>query len=94
MSVSDEILKRMADAYRRLRNTARFLLANLNGFNPAADLLSPEELLALDRWAVDRAFRLQEEVVAAYRDYQFHIIYQKVHNFCAVEMGAFYLDVV
>ena len=94
MSVSDEILKRMADAYRRLRNTARFLLANLNGFNPAADLLPPEELLALDRWAVDRAFRLQEEVVAAYRDYQFHIIYQKVHNFCAVDMGAFYLDVI
>ncbi len=94
MSVSDEILKRTADAYRRIRNTARFLLANLNGFDPAANLVPPGEMIELDRWVVDRAYRLQEEIVEAYRGYQFHLIYQKVHNFCVVDLGAFYLDVI
>ncbi|MGB1109962.1 MAG: isoleucine--tRNA ligase [Gammaproteobacteria bacterium] len=94
MTVSDEILKRVADAYRRIRNTSRFLLANLAGFDPAKDMLSPEDMLPLDRWAVDRARRLQADVEKAYEDYQFHQIYQKVHNFCAVDMGGFYLDVI
>ena len=94
MRVSDEILQRTADAYRRIRNTARFLLANLNGFDPGRNLVPPQQMLQLDRWAVDRALRLQEEVIAAYRDYQFHLIYQKVHNFCVVDMGGFYLDVI
>lgn len=94
ITVSDEILKRTADAYRRLRNTARFLLANLNGFDPAVHCVPVGELLALDRWAVDRAWRLQNDVIGAYRDYQFHVIYQKIHNFCAVDMGAFYLDII
>jgi isoleucyl-tRNA synthetase len=94
MSVSDEILKRTADAYRRIRNTARFLLANLNGFDPAENLVAPADMIELDRWAVDRAHQLQEEIVQAYRDYQFHVIYQKIHNFCVVDMGGFYLDVI
>ena len=94
MSVSDTILKRTADSYRRIRNTARFLLANLNGFDPAVDLVSEEEMLSLDRWAVERARALQEQVVQAYLDYDFHHIYQKVHNFCSVDMGAFYLDII
>jgi isoleucyl-tRNA synthetase len=94
MSVSDEILKRTADAYRRIRNTARFLLANLNGFDPAANLVAPAQMIELDRWAVDRALQLQQEIVQAYRDYQFHLIYQKIHNFCVVDMGGFYLDVI
>ena len=94
MSVSDEILKRTADAYRRIRNTTRFLLANLNGFDPAVNLVAPEAMMELDRWAVDRALRLQEEIVEAYRSYQFHLIYQKVHNFCVVDLGGFYLDVI
>ena len=94
MSVSDEILKRTADAYRRIRNTTRFLLANLNGFDPAVNLVAPEDMMELDRWAVDRALRLQEEIVEAYRSYQFHLIYQKVHNFCVVDLGGFYLDVI
>ena len=93
MSVSDEILGRVADAYRRIRNTTRFLLGNLDGFEPGA-VLPPEDLLPLDRWAVDLAFRLQEEVEKAYDDYQFLAIYQKVHHFCAVDMGAFYLDII
>ncbi len=94
MTVSDEILKRTGDAYRRLRNTARFLLANLNGFEPARDLLESQELLGLDRWTLDRTRLLQEQVQQAYNDYEFHRIYQLVHNFCAVDMGSFYLDII
>jgi isoleucyl-tRNA synthetase len=93
MSVSDEILKRVSDAYRRIRNTVRFLLGNLAGFTPDM-ALSPTELLPLDRWAVDRTAQLQEQVRQAYDDYQFLQIYQKVHHFCAVDMGAFYLDIL
>ena len=94
MAVSDEILKRTADSYRRLRNTARFFLSNLAGFEPQKDLLPEAELLALDRWALDKAARLQDEIIAAYDNYQFHQIYQKLHNFCVVEMGGFYLDII
>ncbi len=94
MRVSDEILKRTADSYRRMRNTARFLLANLNGFDPAQHLLPPERMLPLDRWAVDLSRRLQEQIEAAYEEYLFHVIYQKVHNFCSVEMGSLYLDII
>jgi len=94
VTVSDEILKRIADAYRRLRNTARFLLANLHDFNPETDCVSKEKMLALDRWAVDRAWRLQEEVLKGYENYHFHVVYQKVHHFCAVDMGSLYLDII
>jgi isoleucyl-tRNA synthetase len=94
MAVSDEILKRTTDSYRRMRNTARFLLANLHGFDPAKHRLPPPQMLALDRWAVDRARSLQEQIQDAYDDYLFHIIYQKLHNFCSVDMGSFYLDII
>jgi isoleucyl-tRNA synthetase len=94
MSVSEEILKRTSDAYRRIRNTARFLLSNLNGFDPAENMVAPADMIELDRWAVDRALQLQEEIKAAYTDYQFHLIYQKVLNFCGNEMGGFYLDII
>jgi isoleucyl-tRNA synthetase len=94
IAVSDEILKRTADSYRRMRNTARFLLGNLAGFDPARDRLPVERMAALDRWALARTAALQAEVVAAYREYAFHLIYQKVHNFCVVDLGGFYLDVI
>ncbi len=94
MTVSDEILKRIADAYRRLRNTARFLLANLHDFNPATDCVATENMLAFDRWAMDRAWKLQQEIITAYDNYQFHQVYQKLHHFCAVDMGSLYLDVI
>ncbi|MDX1610375.1 MAG: isoleucine--tRNA ligase, partial [Halofilum sp. (in: g-proteobacteria)] len=94
MAVSDEILKRMTDSYRRMRNTARFLLGNLHDFDPAANTVAPEHMVALDRWAIDRALLVQDEVRRAYDDYQFHRVYQAVHNFCSLEMGAFYLDVL
>ena len=94
VSVSDEILKRTADAYRRIRNTARFMLANMEGFDPAENSLDVEQMLPLDRWAVVKAEFLQQEIIAAYEQYDFHLVYQKVHNFCAMDMGAFYLDVI
>ncbi|WP_049721168.1 isoleucine--tRNA ligase [Gilvimarinus polysaccharolyticus] len=94
MSVSDEILKRTADSYRRIRNTARFILSNLNGFDPATDLVPEDELLALDRWVVGRAAQLQEELIQCYDNFQLHQVYQKLHNFCVVELGGFYLDII
>jgi isoleucyl-tRNA synthetase len=94
INVSDEILKRMSDSYRRMRNTVRFLLGNLAGFDPARDAVPAGELVELDRWALARAAALQAEVVEAYRNYEFHLIYQKVHNFCVVELGAFWLDIL
>jgi isoleucyl-tRNA synthetase len=94
MAVSKVILQRSADAYRRIRNTARFLLSNLSGFDPAQHLLPPEEMLALDRWAVDRALLLQREIIEAYDGYRFLNVYQKVHNFCVQELGGFYLDII
>jgi isoleucyl-tRNA synthetase len=94
MYVSDEILKRMSDSYRRMRNTARFLLGNLHGFDPDRDQLPIDELVSLDRWAVDCASRLQQSIEKAYDRYDFHSIYQALHNFCVVEMGGFYLDVI
>jgi len=94
MTVSDEYFKRIADAYRRIRNTSRFLLSNLAGFDPAQHRVAMAEMLPLDRWAVERAWQLQEEIIQAYDAYEFHHIYQKVHNFCAVDLGGFYLDVI
>ena len=94
MSVSDEILKRTSESYRRIRNTARFLLGNLHGFDPVTDAVPVEELIALDAWAIGQARRLQEEVIAAYRSYDYHLIYQKVHNFCVVDLGAQWLDIL
>ena len=94
MSVSDEILKRVGDAYRRIRNTARFLLGNLHDFDPADDRVAPDELLPLDRYALDLAAGLNEEVVDAYANYRFWQVYQRTHHFCSIDMGAFYLDVI
>ncbi|MFL0795980.1 MAG: isoleucine--tRNA ligase [Cellvibrionaceae bacterium] len=94
MRVSDEILKRTADSYRRIRNTARFMLSNLNGFDPEKDAVAFDDMVALDRWVVDAAARLQDEILEAYNSYNFHVIYQKLHNFCVVELGGFYLDII
>ncbi len=94
MSVSDEIFKRMADSYRRMRNTLRFLLGNLHGFDPAQHAVAFDDLVAIDQWATAKAFSLQNDVVTAYRNYEFHDIYQKIHNFCVVELGGFYLDII
>lgn len=94
MTVSDEILKRAADSYRRIRNTARFLLANLNGFDPQRDAVKPEDMISLDRWAVACALDAQKEIKDAYDNYQFHTVVQRLMRFCSVEMGSFYLDII
>nr|WP_298126865.1 isoleucine--tRNA ligase [uncultured Pseudoxanthomonas sp.] len=93
MSLSQEILKRNADAYRRLRNTARFLLSNLNGFDPARDRVAPADMVALDRWIVHRAYEVQEKIKTAYDRYDFAEIVQALLNFCSVDLGSLYLDV-
>ncbi len=93
MTVSDAILKQTADAYRRIRNTARYLLSNLSDFNPSVHCIAADEMLALDKWAVDRAWHCQQMIMADYESYQFHAIYQRIHNFCAQEMGSLYLDI-
>ncbi|PXZ06603.1 isoleucine--tRNA ligase [Gilliamella apicola] len=94
MSYSDEIIKRAADSYRRIRNTARFLLANLNGFDPAKDMVKPEDMVVLDRWAVSVAKEAQEQIIQAYENYDFHRVVQRIMQFCSIEMGSFYLDII
>ena len=94
MALSDEILKRMSDSYRRMRNTVRFLLGNLAGFDPATDAVPVDQLVAIDRWAIARAAALHEEIAESYRKYEYHVIYQKIHNFCIVDLGGFYLDLL
>jgi isoleucyl-tRNA synthetase len=94
VSISDEIIKRNADVYRRIRNTMRFLLSNLFDFEFERDSLPISEWVQLDRFIVARAKALQAEVLAAYETYQFHVIYQKIHQFCAIDLGGFYLDII
>ncbi len=92
--ISDEILKGLADAYRRIRNTLRFLLGNLADFDWTADAVAYEEMPELDRWALHQLYGLIQNVRQSYTDYAFHRVYQDIHYFCAVDMGAFYLDVL
>jgi isoleucyl-tRNA synthetase len=94
MSVSEEIFKRVGDSYRRMRNTLRFLLGNLHGFDPKAHAVPFDDLVAIDQWVIAKTFHLQNDVVTAYRNYEFHKIYQEIHNFCVVELGGFYLDII
>ena len=92
--ISEEILARCAEAYRKIRNTARYLISNLYDFDPAANGVAPGELLPLDRWALHQARRLASRVSDAYERYEFHIVYHSVVNFCATTLSAFYLDVL
>ena len=92
--ISPEILQRLSDAYRRIRNTARYILGNLAGFDPATDRVAATEMLEIDRWALSRLEGLVGRVERSYDDYEFHVLYHAVHNFCSVDMSAFYLDVL
>jgi len=92
--ISEEIVQRLAEAYRRIRNTARFLLGNLSGFDPEEDAVAREDLLDIDRWALARLDQVRARVLEAYRKYQFHAVYHTLHNFCAVDLSAFYLDIL
>jgi isoleucyl-tRNA synthetase len=92
--LSEEILNRLADAYRRIRNTYRFLLGNLADFEPSRDRQSYARLDEVDRWILARLGRLSARVEKAYAEYQFHVVFHSVHNFCAVDLSAQYLDIV
>ncbi|MEO6799267.1 MAG: isoleucine--tRNA ligase [Rhodanobacter sp.] len=93
MTVSDEILKRVSDTYRRIRNTAKFLLGNLDGFDPARNLLPVADSLLLDQWVIQQAFDVQQAVLAAYERYDFPEVVARIQNFCTNELGALYLDI-
>ena len=93
ITASDEILKRAADAYRRIRNTARYLLSNISDFNPETDLVAANDMLALDRWAVAQAAKSQAKIIDAYNEMQFHLVYQEILHFCSIQMGSLYLDI-
>lgn len=92
--ISNEILKQLSDAYRKIRNTARFILGNLSDFNPDQDMVSVDSLLPIDRWALNRFNELIREVDKAYKTFEFHVAYHAIHNFCVVDMSNFYLDVL
>lgn len=92
--ISDEILQRLSDAYRRIRNTARYILSNIHDFDPATDMVADGDLLELDRWALSRLESLVGRVENAYNDYEFHVLYHAVHNFCGVELSSIYLDII
>ncbi|MFT4818310.1 MAG: isoleucyl-tRNA synthetase [Marinobacter psychrophilus] len=94
MTVSKDILRQSADGYRRIRNTARFLMSNLTGFDPTKHTVAPADMMALDRWMVDRTLQLQNEIHEDYENYAFLKIYQKVYNFCESTLGGFYLDII
>lgn len=93
MTISNEILRRSSDSYRRIRNTARYLLGNLDGF-AIEQILPYDSLVEIDKWALRLTKKVQNELLAYYESFQFHLIYQRLHQFCAVEMGSFYLDVL
>ena len=92
--ISNEILERLADAYRRIRNTARYILGNLDGYNPESDWVSDGDLYEIDRWALSKLEGLIQRVERCYQEYEFHVLYHAVHNFCSVELSSFYLDVL
>ena len=94
ISISRDILKQMSEAYRKIRNTARYILGNLNDFDPKKDMVGPEDFLSIDKWAVNKLNELIATVVDAYDQYEFHQVYHSIHKFCVVDMSNFYLDVL
>ena len=92
--ISKEILKQLSEAYRKIRNTARFILGNLNGFDPNKDMVADDQLCEIDRWALDAVDELLATATEAYENFDFSRVYHEVHNFCVVEMSNFYLDVI
>ena len=94
MTVSDEILNRSADSYRRIRNTMRFMLANMEGFDPGKDLVDINKMLVLDKWIVSKTAELQKNVIGEYDEYNFHFAMKAILNFCTNDLGGFYLDII
>jgi len=94
ISISNEILKRSADIYRRIRNTARFMLANINDFDPQKNAIFKEDMVLLDKWAIAQTKKAQEEIINFYTQYNFHGVIKRLMYFCSIEMGSFYLDII
>ncbi len=94
VKVSDEILKHVSDAYRKIRNTIRFLLSNLADFDPERHTASPETFTEIDRWALSRYAELVRRISLAYREYEFHAIYHGLHNFCGTVVSSLYMDIL
>jgi isoleucyl-tRNA synthetase len=94
LRISDEILRRLVDAYRRIRNTCRYILGNLRDFDPAADMVDPKDMLPLDRYALDRLAEAHQTMQKAYEEFEFHKVYHTLHNLCATDLSAFYLDIL
>ena len=92
--ISEEILTRVAEAYRRIRNTCRYILGNIHDFNPGADSVPFEKMPEIDRWALHQLEILKGRVLTAYHELEFHVIYQEINGFCTTEMSAFYLDIL
>ena len=92
--ISPEILAHLAEAYRRIRNTSRYLLGNLSDFDPEQDRVGDKDLLEIDRWAMHRLQKLVQRVKKAYDEFEFHVVFHSLHNFCAVDMSSFYLDIL
>jgi len=92
--LSQEILQRLTEAYRRIRNTCRYLLGNLQDFDPKVDAVSYEEMEELDRWALNRLSELNDRLLRAYDAFEFHLVYHNLHNFCVLDLSSFYLDII
>ncbi len=92
--ISKDILKQLSEAYRKIRNTARYILGNISDFNPDTDAVDIDELMPIDKWAINKLNELMTKVKAGYDAYEFHQVYHSIHNFCVVDMSNFYLDVL
>lgn len=95
--ISNEILKQLSDAYKKIRNTARYILGNLgngDGFNPDTDCVSDDELQEIDRWALLKLDALMDKVENGYNSFDFHVVFHSIHNFCTTDMSNFYLDII
>ena len=93
-AIDDKILARVVDAYRRIRNTLRFLMANVSDFDPATDSVPFEDMLEIDRYALSRASQLQADILAHYEVYEFHPVVSKLQIYCSEDLGSFYLDIL
>jgi isoleucyl-tRNA synthetase len=92
--ISDTILKQLSDAYRRIRNTSRFILGNLNDFSPETDAVAADQMLEIDRFALHTLQALVDRALKAYDTYEFHVIYHRLYNYCTVDLSSFYLDIL
>lgn len=92
--ISNNILKQLSEAYRKIRNTARYILGNLSDFNPDNDMVELDKLMPIDKWAITKLNALIDKVIESYDKYEFHMVYHSIHNFCVVDMSNFYLDVL